>query len=120
MKKNIQLSVLLVILMSLPNLYAATPDLIKDGDKDKSRTSKKEQKLTDAEVEKLVNRINEIKSIDVKELPPVERRELRKEVRDIRKKLDEKCRRIQCIYWRRGCFGCRYYSVDSFTLGLIL
>lgn len=48
---------------------------------------KQQAKLSDAEVQVLLARLDEIKSMDLKSLTVKEKKDLRKEVRDIRDKL---------------------------------
>lgn len=87
MKKKILLLVFSAFIVINATSSSVIPGKIKDEDK-KSVKVEKKQKLSDAEVEKLVLRVNEINNMDVKNLPANERRVLKKELRDIRKKLD--------------------------------
>lgn len=86
MKKVLFLVFLLTVIWNTPNVKAGA-------DKIKAPTPitiprVKDRKLTDQEVQVMVNRINEIRQLDEKKLSKEEKRALRKEVKGIKNKLD--------------------------------
>ncbi|HEX3007450.1 MAG TPA: hypothetical protein VHO90_07520, partial [Bacteroidales bacterium] len=81
--------VISALFMNIQALQATVPKKRGDTDKVSVVDRKEQKKLTEAEVQKLLARINEISKIDVKSLPGKERRELRREVRDIRDTLNK-------------------------------
>lgn len=85
MKNIFYLTFLLLLVVNGFSAAAATPALKKSGT---IRSETKKSKLTESEVIRLVARVDEIKKMDIKNLPAKEKRELRKEVRNIQKKLD--------------------------------
>lgn len=88
MKRIFLLTILAALFLGVSQSYAVAP-LNKKANYTIEEPVKKSEKLSEAEVQKMVARINEIKSKDLKSLPASERRELRKEVREIRDKLNK-------------------------------
>lgn len=87
MKRIILLIFLIVMLFNVPFIKAA------ENSKEIYHTtlvepSKKTNKLSDEEIRNLTDRLEKIMKMDKSSLSKEEKRELRKEVRDIKKKLD--------------------------------
>lgn len=88
MKKILLLAFVVVFTISLSTVNASNPDKKKTIKKEITKVDKETAILTEAEVQTMLQRIDEIKQMDTKMLTRVEKRELRKEVRDIRNKLE--------------------------------
>jgi hypothetical protein len=74
-KLSFYLMIMVLSLISLPTIYAA------EGNPNAVKTHPKE---VPAEVQKMLDRLDEIKEIDKSTLTRVEKKELRKEVREIK------------------------------------
>lgn len=88
MKKIFLLSALAAFMLNLSMLQASEPK-DKKAKKETVQTKKEVTKLSEAEIQKLTARVNEINQMDMKTLTPRERRELRKEVRGINDKINK-------------------------------
>jgi uncharacterized membrane protein len=84
MKKLIFLVFIVAFTLNLSQINASNPDKKKITQKE---ITKEASKLTEAEANAMMVRLMEIKEMDTKSLTGDQKRELRKEVRDIRDKL---------------------------------
>lgn len=91
MKKLLFFALIAMFLSSFSGLEASNPDKDKNSRKELRKIEKEKQKheLSEAEVYTMLSRLEEIQNMDLKSLPSDQKRDLRKEVRDIRKKLDD-------------------------------
>jgi hypothetical protein len=89
MKRILLMAVLAAFFVGVNSSFAASPLKNKVIYKVEMPELGKNEKLSDAEIQKLVARIDEIKSMDLKNLPAKERHDLRKELRDIKNKVDK-------------------------------
>jgi seryl-tRNA synthetase len=79
----------IAFLLNVATVQAADPKKKKGDNKETVKAEKQMQKLSDTEIQALVARINEIKQMDVKALPAKQKRELRREVRNIKDNLKQ-------------------------------
>lgn len=89
MKRIILFTILAALFVGVNSTYAVSPLKNKVIHKVEMLDPQKSEKLSDAEIQKLVARIDEIKNMDLKNLPAKERRDLRRELRDIKNKVDK-------------------------------
>jgi hypothetical protein len=87
MKKLLLFTFLSAFMVNLSLIQAAGNMNDKSTKKNPVKVEKQQAKLSDAEVQVLLARLDEIKSMDLKSLTVKEKKDLRKEVRDIRDKL---------------------------------
>lgn len=83
MKKIIFLAILMIFTLSSTIVFAGKSDLKSSSD-NAAILTKTENKLTAAEVTRLTNRVEEIRSMDKSEMTVTEKRELRKELKGIK------------------------------------
>ncbi len=88
MKKILLFTIVGALMISFSTLQAADPVKVKK-DKKESVKVNKEQKLSETEIQVLVTRIEEINNMDKSTLTAREKRDLRKEVRDIKDKVNK-------------------------------
>ncbi len=88
MKKILLLSVLAAFMLNVTMLQASEPKN-KKAKQETVQTKKEAKKLSEAEIQQLTARVNEINQMDKKALTPKERRDLRKEVRGINDKINK-------------------------------
>lgn len=86
MKKLLLFTILSAFMVNVSSVLAADPKNDKNDSK-KPVKVEKQSKLSEAEVQVLLARIDEIKSMDFKSLSVKEKKDLRREIRDIRDQL---------------------------------
>lgn len=84
MKKIVFLTVIAAFLLNVTSLQAAEPKKKKSDNKENVQIGEEQNKLSEAEIQVYVARVDEIKNMDKKDLTAQQRRELRKEVREIK------------------------------------
>ncbi len=84
MKKAIFFVIVMIFTMSSAMAFAGNKDLKPDAEKS-AVPLKTENKLTEEEISLLTNRVEEIRSMDKTEMTVVEKKELKKELREIKK-----------------------------------
>lgn len=89
MKKLVLLMFVAAFTVSISSLQAADPKSKKKDKKESVQIKKEQQKLSDEEVQKLIARVEEIDKMDKSTLTAKERRDLRKELRDIKDKVNQ-------------------------------
>lgn len=89
MKKIFLMALVSAFLLNVATLQAADPKKKKGDNKESVQVKKEQQKLSDEEVQAMVARIDEIDKMDKKALTAKERRDLRREVRDIKDKVNQ-------------------------------
>ncbi len=84
MKRTIFFVILMIFALSSTITFANKPD--SNSEAEKSAVSlKTENKLTDKEIEKITERVDEIRKMDKSDLTGEEKNELKKELREIKK-----------------------------------
>ena len=87
MNKLMLLAMVMAFTINLTTTNASTPDKKKINKKEITKPTKEVKQLSEAEVNAMVDRLNEIKQMDTKSLTKAQKKELRKEVRDIQNQL---------------------------------
>ncbi|HEX2920149.1 MAG TPA: hypothetical protein VHO50_03185 [Bacteroidales bacterium] len=82
MKRNIVFVYMVLLTFCISTGFAADPE--KKSSKDEAKPENSENKLSEEELSKLKNRVEEIRDMDKTELTNAEKRELRKELKVIK------------------------------------
>lgn len=88
MKKLIFITCIAVFMLNVSWVNASEPPKDKKARSEIAQTRKETLELSDAEIQKLTARVNEINQLDLKSLTRKEKKELKKELRDIKEKLN--------------------------------
>ncbi len=83
MKKTILFALIMIFSLSASTVFAANTDPKTNPDKN-ALPGKTENKLSEEEIARLTKRVEEIRDMDKSEMSGKEKRELRKEVKEIR------------------------------------
>lgn len=86
MKRVIFIVIALVFTFSTTMVFASNSDLISETEK-KAVTVKTETKLTDAEIERITKRVEEIREMDKSDLTASEKNELKSELKEMKKEV---------------------------------
>lgn len=84
MKKSFFLAIIVIFSMGATMVFAGNEGLKPEGEKS-AVPVKTENKLSEAEINRLTKRVEEIRDMDKSEMSSIERKELRKELKETRK-----------------------------------
>jgi peptidoglycan hydrolase CwlO-like protein len=82
MKKTIIAIYLMILSLGVSSAFAAEPD--KKNSDDKTAPANKENKLSEDEINRMTRRVEDIRSMDKSELTVAEKKELRKELKEMK------------------------------------
>lgn len=88
MKKSIFFVIVMIFTMSSVMAFAGNKDLKSDAEKS-AIPVKTENKLSEAEITRLTNRVEEIRNMDKTDMNAKEKKELKKELKEIKKNVEK-------------------------------